>query len=1008
MSEVRHPGFGWDDDDLVTQQIELPDDAGADVDVDVDVDVDAGVDLADEQTRVVDVSSLRANTETPLSADELLKSRLASGARVGRFVVQRQLDEGGMGLIFRAHDEELDRAVALKILRAQQSEGSIGRARLIREAQALAKLSHPNVVTVYEVGEWQGNVFVAMELVEGRTLRGWLKLKRWRWREVVSMFVQAGRGVAAAHSAGIIHRDFKPSNALVGHDGRVRVLDFGLALAAESTIADRIAANPANPANPAVPENGDSVSSLVTGSTSSSLLGASLTVAGAVAGTPPYMAPEQLLGVEIDARADQYAFCVALYEGLYRRRPFRGKTVSERRRELADGVALSFPSKIRVPAWIRKALRRGLATDPEDRYPTMGALVSALAEDPTRRRRWALGGTVAASLLLGGGYLIAKQQAAPVDPCLEFGDELAAVWNDERREAVAEAVRGTGMGYAEATWERLQPRLDAYAESWSERRVDACRTHQSGAHDAELYGLEVSCLDHRRMALKALTATLAEADAEVLRRAIQAAESLPAIATCEDIGALTSAAPPPEDPEVAAEVERLREVLEAARVELGLRRHAKGLSLSQEVVERSRELEYSPLEAEALMIHGNLLDIAGEYEAAEAALHRGVWRADVVRDDPLLARTMSSLIYVISEGRGDYVRAQSWRPHADAVIERLGDGTRGEARLLSTFGQLAMRQDEDEAALRLSERSLEIVEELYGPDDRELTGSLMALSNAYIGGGKFSEAQALLERALKINEEQLGPEHPALSSILNNLGSVHGMAGDVDGTLPFFERALKIEEAVMGPDHPSLAHPLGNIGATYAFQGKRKEALVYMERALAVEEKARGADHPTVAVTLHNLGSINAEEGNHDAAYGYLERALKIRQAKLPPDALMTTVVMSDLGNLCLEIGKARQGLRHLEKAYARSKGSEEGAKTHAVAAFRLAKFYRESASRKQRARARDLTAEALRYYTEAGVEQHAEMIAQLEGWLAELGPAKKSRGKKSKRAKKKKKGKKK
>ena len=969
MREERHPGFGWgEEDDVVTLQIELP----------------ADVEPADEQARVIEVASQGANPEPPFGPDEFLKSRLYSGARVGRFVVQRQLDEGGMGLIFCAQDEELDRAVALKILRTQQSEGSIGRARLIREAQALAKLSHPNVVTVYEVGEWEGHVFVAMELVEGRTLRGWLKLKRWRWREVVAMFIQAGCGVAAAHRAGIIHRDFKPSNALVGHDGRVRVLDFGLALAAGSASAERAAANLATL------EHGESSSSLVTTGSSSSLLGVSLTVAGAVAGTPPYMAPEQLVGSEIDARADQHAFCVALYEGLYRRRPFRGKTVRERRRELADGVEVSFPGDVRVPAWIRKILRRGLAVDPDLRYPTMDALVSALSEDPTRRRRWLLGGSVAASLLLGGGYMIAKQQAALADPCLEFGEELAEVWSDERREAVADAVKGTGLGYAEATWERLEPRLDAYAESWSERRIDACRTHQSGAHDAELYGLEVSCLDHRRTALRALTTTLAEADAEVLRRAIQVAESLPAIATCEDIGALTAAARPPEDPEVAAEVERLQEVLEAARVELGLRRHAKGLSLSKEVVERSRELEYSPLEAEALMIHGNLLDIAGDYEAAEAALNRGVWRADIVRDDPLLARSMSSLIYVISEGRGDYVRAQSWRPHAEAVIERLGGGTGGEARLLSTFGQLAMRQGEDEAALELSERALEIVEELYGPEDRELTGSLMALGNAYLGGGKFPEAQALYERALRINEEQLGPEHPALASILNNLGSVHGMAGDVDGTLPFFERALEIEEAVMGPEHPSLAHPLGNIGATYAFQGKRKEALVYLERALAIEEKARGADHPTVAVTLHNLGSLSAEEGDHDAAYGYLERALKIREAKLPADAPMITVVMSDLGDLCVEIGKTREGLAHLERAYARSEGSDEEANTRAVVAFRLAKVYRESASHEPRERARDLIDEALRYYTEAGAEQHAETIAQLEGWSAELGPAKK------------------
>ena len=175
-----------------------------------------------------------------MTPDDVLKARLLSGtgARVGRFLVQRQLDEGGMGLIFQAHDEELDRPVALKILRAQQSEGSIGRARLIREAQSLAKLAHPNVVTVYEVGEWEGNVFVAMELIEGRTLRGWLKLKRWGWREVVGMFIQAAQGLAAAHRAGIIHRDFKPSNALVGHDGRVRVLDFGLALGADTSLSE--------------------------------------------------------------------------------------------------------------------------------------------------------------------------------------------------------------------------------------------------------------------------------------------------------------------------------------------------------------------------------------------------------------------------------------------------------------------------------------------------------------------------------------------------------------------------------------------------------------------------------------------------------------------------------------------------------------------------------------------------------------------------------------------------
>jgi len=999
----------WDDDEIVTQKVDLR----------------RVVREVDEATRIADPVAIRRAAHAQLGADDVLKARLLSGtgARVGRFLVQRHLDEGGMGLIFRALDEELGRPVALKILRAQQTEGSVGRARLIREAQALAKLSHPNVVTVYEVGEWEGHVFVAMELIEGRTLRGWLKLKRWGWREVIGVFSQAARGLAAAHKAGIVHRDFKLSNALVGLDGRVRVLDFGLALASESLATDqdllaglRPSGSPSSPSASGSPSlsnlsspsgsSGSSGSSSSTDSTasiggggSSSLLGTSLTIAGTISGTPAYMAPEQLGGGEIDARADQYAFCIALYEGLYRRRPFRGKTIDDRRRELAKGVEPSFPSNVRVPGWLRKILRRGLAVDPDERYPTMDALIADLEKDPTRRRRWVLGGSVAAVLLLGGGYLIARQEAALTDPCGELSAEIGEVWNDEHRQALGDAIAATGLGYAGATWERLEPRLDAYAADWSRGRIEACQSHQSGAHDADLYGLEVRCLARRRSAFRVLIGTLEEADADVLGRAIQAAEGLPTIATCGDVGVLTSEVEPPEDPEVAAEVERLSEVLAQARVEMELRRHAKGLSLSSEVVDRSAELGYRPLEAQALLVHGNLLDIAGEFEPAQEVLRRGVWRADLIRDDELLAQAMSSLIFIISDGLGEYDEAEAWRTHADTVIERLGEGTRGEARLLATFGQLAMRKSRGDEAVELCSRALEIVERLYGGDDRRSTGAIMALGNAYIAKRNFAEAQALYGRALRINEEQLGPDHPALAGILNNLGSARGMSGDMEGALPIFERALRIKEAVVGPEHASLADALGNIGATYSHQEEHEKALPYMERALLIEERSRGPEHPRVAELLHNLGSTHAHLDQDEEGRALMERSLEIREAKLGKSAPRTISVMSDLGELSYRMGRERSGLRLLERALTRSKGHPECLTERAQTGLRLATIYRESTRRKIRKRAHKVAIAALADYTELGAENHQETITTLEAWIAELGPTKRS--KKSKRAKK-------
>jgi len=920
----------------VTRQLEAP---------------DAAEESTATATAILSAGSVASLSASRLgqSADELLKSRLLSGtgASVGRFVVESHLDEGGMGLIFTAIDEELDRPVALKILRAQQSEGSLGRARLIREAQVLAKLSHPNVVTVYEVGEWQGHVFVAMELIDGDSLRAWLRGRTRSRSEILGMFVQAGRGLAAAHKAGIIHRDFKPSNVIVGTDGRVRVLDFGIALAPSSARADaRLQV---------AHEQGDVAASSSSRSTTGGAIADSLTAAGTIVGTVPYMAPEQLAGAVVDARADQYAFCVALYEGLYGRRPFAGRSLAERTKELASGVEVSFGGATTVPKWLRRILRRGLRSDPAERYATMDELVAELENDPTRRRRWIAVGALASSLLLAGGYSLARQDAAV---CREGA--LGLRLEEGPRAAIEASLRGIDKKYVDEASLRLFRTLDDYAESWSEARTEACVSHQAGAHDAQLYGLIVGCMSRRRSAFDALAGALAEADSEILPLAIQAAQALPSIETCGDMEALTSEHPPPEDPKLAAEVRDLQEKLALAEVELRLERHGTGLEITTPIVARARELDYPPIEAEALTLHGRLLQLASDFEGSEEALRRGLWRADRIHDDELLALAMTQLILVIGESRGDYERAIGWREHAETVSERLGEETPGTANLLLALGKIAIRHHETAESIELCSRALAIMESLYGVDQPETSGALMGLAIAHASGHHFDLAKELMERTLRIEEEQLGPKHPVVAHTLGNLGALRGMSGDYAGASELLLRALTIIEDIHGPDHPSVGHQLGNIGSLYEKQDKPEQAISWLRRALVIYEKAFGAEHVKVAMIHYNVGDVYTKLGEDVLAEDHFIRAQEVFERKLSPDAPDLVAVILELGALRHRTGRTEEGLEKLERAYALSAKRPESVDTRVRAGYTLASIYRESKRPELRARAQELATEVL------------------------------------------------
>jgi serine/threonine protein kinase len=276
-----------------------------------------------------------------------------------------------MGVVYAAYDPQLDRTVAVKLLRPTAlDDDSTRRAgnRLLREARAMAQLSHPNVVPVYEVGEHEKSVFIAMEMVEGAPADAWLAETVRPYREVLQVFFQAGLGLAAAHESGIIHRDFKPANILVGNDRRVRVVDFGLARPTPMEPEEGLLADTSD-----LLETAPSVTDL--GSTHPS----GVTFTGLMAGTPAYMAPEHFQGITAGPKADQFAFCVALYEALYGERPFVGRTAFALAESMIAGDVRPAPALHRVPGWLRTILLRGLQPDPEERYPTMKALLAAIA-----------------------------------------------------------------------------------------------------------------------------------------------------------------------------------------------------------------------------------------------------------------------------------------------------------------------------------------------------------------------------------------------------------------------------------------------------------------------------------------------------------------------------------------------------------------------------------------------------------------------------------------------------
>lgn len=869
--------------------------------------------------------------DSPTAHEDQLQS-LQKGMPLGRYVLLERLGAGGMGEVFAAYDPHLDRKVALKLLRTGSVSADEGRARLLREAQAMARLQHPNVVTVHDVGTLGDRVFVAMEFIEGETAGQWMRTSR-PWHETLGVFLSAGSGLSAAHRAGIVHRDFKPDNIIIGKDGRARVLDFGLARAATSSELKR---------------EGEAAAS-------DSPLGSPLTRDGAVMGTPGYMAPEQLGGLPTDARSDQFSFCVALYEALYGKRPFGGATLKAHATEMVVNQLPPPPAGHEAPLSVWSALRKGLQATPSERFPDMEALLAAL--EP--RRAGARGRRMAAALValgavaaLGVGFSVWSTQRLRV--CSGAEARLAGVWDSASKERLKKAFAATGASYASDAFKGVESALDAYTQSWVSAEKDSCEAVRIRKTDSEeLYQRKTLCLETRLKALRATLALLETADKVVVSNAVSAARGLQRIDDCRDAVALsTSVKPGPDDPREEA----LRGGIIEAKALLAAGKYARGVEAAKAAVQGGGS---AGTLAEAYLLLGRLQTRAGDVKAAEAAYFEAAAQAEQSGDAALTARAFSRLFAVTGAIQERFEVAHSWERLANAAAARVGNDPEVEAELATNSGDVALSEErlldaknEFERALAIrkgylpenhpdlamswsnlgtafaklrqfdeAERQYQKSYELHlhneGPDHPNTASSMNNLAVVYRQQGRLSEALDFLQRALKVRETNLGPDHLEVASTRVVLANILERMGDAEEALRLFQSALRTREKALGPDHLQVASVHGEIADLYFSQRAYKEALPEAQLALSIIEKALGPGHATTSNARERVGAIYSRLGQWRDASAQLRAAYEARREKAGPESVEVARSLNALGELEYEQRHFEKALQHFEQALA-------------------------------------------------------------------------------------------
>lgn len=846
--------------------------------------------------------------------DRKLFSEATLPLTVGRYHDLERIGEGAMGIVYRARDVVLRRSVALKVLRTGISDVH----EIRREGQALAQLDHPNVVRVLDLGVHDTVHFVAMELVVGQTAAEWLRQTRPPWREVVAVFCDAAAGLAAAHAAGIVHADVKPSNILVGQDGRARVTDFGLSMTerAASTQPDVD-----------VPASGH--------------------IAAPRGGTPGYAPPEQLReGAPVDHRADQFALAASLHQALTGTLPFETTSAASFESAVREGPARAIDG---IPSSIAPILRRALAATPSDRYPDIRTFMHALRRASQRRPWTKIAWAAAATALLAAGAWIAVGGEGEA-PC-QRAETLAEPWDDAARQRAAVAFTTLDRAYAQHSYARVDAVLLGFQTQWKAAYRAIC-TAGPGQDDAR-FDARLSCLGRSLAELSAVAALLGDADATTVAHADEAVSGLPTPSTCWDAEPAAPDAP------------RLSVRDRAAYTELVERNASVGALLRVGATEEAGILLRGdpptlPGMAGAIAHHhalrGRLALERGEPEESERWLTRAYFGAAAVGDDRLSALTAAQLA---SLHRDTVLRRQDgerWRRHAEASMRRRAtddpdtaltltalaefsrargdlDGaaqqlTRARdilqaapaadlprmARVLTDLGAVQFDRGDPQTALTTWADAVAMLEDALGTDHPRLFGPLHNLATAHLELAQPQRARALFERSLALTIGSLGPDHVQRATVENGLGNVCIAQRDDACAQAHFERALQLMTKTLGPDDPKTVHPRANLGQIHTRAQQYGHARRAFAAALRILGESDDGDSVAVARLQISTGYNEEQAGAPEQAVKHYRAGLEILERQLGPEHPDVATALSNLGAVTLDLGDAEGALEPLHR----------------------------------------------------------------------------------------------
>ena len=799
------------------------------------------------------------------------------GRRLGRYLILEDVGAGAMGVVYAAYDTLLDRKVALKFL-TTRAVMEAPAARVLAEAAAMARLSHPNVVTVHDVGEHEGLTYLSMEFVDGVNLGVWRQQQPRSFKQIVQAMAAAARGLAAAHAGGVIHRDVKPQNILVA-GSRVLVTDFGVAMRA------------------------------------------GVDAEGSVAGTPAYMAPEQFRGDRVDARTDVFGFCATLYEMLHGERAFTGATREEVQSQVIAGKVRPAPPGSRVPGRLHRLALQGLDPDPARRPADMNQLADQLLADPAVRRRnlglAVAGGAMVLLAFWGGGYLTGH----PERQCRAGAEQIAEVWNADRRARLQQKYAEAGTS---SSWERLKQHLEEFAGRWREVYVETCAaTFGKRVMSDEVFDHRVQCLRGQQATVAAFVGALPTATADQLVQA--AGAPLPIVGDCE-LTTKPETKPRPSDPAAVQQLTAIEKDIAQCQAAQNLGDYPRAVEAGRRAVAAARKLGYEPTLAAALVRLGSLEKARGAFAAGEGTglpeatklLPEAYAVAEVGRDDRQRLVAAREQVQVELQAYR-HAEARRWASLAEALLSRLGNPPAEASVLWVHMGWLHFSAGETPQARTYFKKAAELARKVVPVDRRRVAVAEAALCGSLTDTG---EMITCFRRALQLAQAAFGPDHPEIGSLYANLATALGSRPENHAeSRAMMRKALHLWRGHSGPNVIKLKV---NLAIAEEEADNVAEAKRLFESAL--EHRPVG---PSRGWVMERYGIFLANRVDVQAGLASAREGLKEYATSLGPthdDALSAGVTYV---SLLRDMGRLEEALAHLDQDIARCR--KQGLATYSV-----------------------------------------------------------------------------